>query len=170
MYEICIPGRSFSLGDQIPVEFRYIALRKGVHPSSIQLQLVESHTLKPTGPGASPLPQTRSKIRVEDDCSYEPSSGTALTTEDMEEWRLISHTLPLTTGLCLPSCQTIIVDVKHSLDITIMIQNPEGHLSKVSIELTVRNISKFKVCGFANYVFRLDLRLFPGIPVPAIRN
>lgn len=138
VYELRIPGRAYVLGDPIQLDFQYIALRKGVYPTSIQLRLVERHTLKSTGGlGHSQHTQTRthtrSRIRGEDTSSYEESSGTSVISEDMEEWRVSSPVLPSSqTKSCVPSCQTSIIDVEHSLDVTIMLHNPDGHFSMVS--------------------------------------
>lgn len=49
VYEIQIPGRAYVIGDPIQLDFRYIALRKGVYPSSIQVRLVEWHILQLIG-------------------------------------------------------------------------------------------------------------------------
>lgn len=129
VYELRIPGQAYVIGDPIQLDFQYIALRKGVYPTSIQLRLVERHTLKST----QTRMHTRSRVRGEDTSYHEESTGTSVISEDLEELRVLSPVLASSrTESCVPSCQTSIIDVEHSLDVTIMLHNPDGHFSMVS--------------------------------------
>lgn len=131
VYEIQIPGRAYVIGDPIQLDFRYIALRKGVYPSSIQVRVVEWHILQSIG-GLGQFRHARSRVVGENESSYEESSGASLMSEDLEEWRALSHILRPSRTECLPSCQNSMIDVEHSLEVTITLRNPDGHLSNVS--------------------------------------
>jgi hypothetical protein len=134
MYQICLPGRAFLLGSPIKVDFRYVPLLKGVHPTSIQLQLVESHVLNSMAGGLRTPRQTRDKTIADKIAIYEAFSGDDIVTEGIKQWHVLSHILSPSnwTESCLPSCQTSIIDVSHSLRISIKLRNPDGHISEVS--------------------------------------
>jgi hypothetical protein len=135
MYQISIPGRAFLLDNPIKVDFKYVPLRKDVHPASIQLELVESHAINPRAGGLRVPRQTRDKVIADKVSLYEAFHGENIVAECVEQWHVLSHMLSPSdwTESCLPSRQTSIIDISHSLRISIKLRNPDGHISEVGL-------------------------------------
>lgn len=114
------------MGSKIPIDFRFVPLLKGLTLSSVTSKVVETHTVK------KPLPASRSRIIVAD--GFNPDAWENMDKSQDGIWYLFSRVLqlPSSTRDCLLSAQTTIVQIQHKLEISIALQNPDGHTSAVS--------------------------------------
>ncbi|KAJ6009690.1 hypothetical protein N7522_004706 [Penicillium canescens] len=153
-YRISIPGRAYQLGAPIKIDFRYIPLRKGVHPASIKVQLVESHVVISRAGGPRPIRQTREKTIIDDFLEFDGSLGNAAVTEDAdgEGWDALSYIIVPSKSIepCVPSCNTTIINISHTLKVCIKLLNPNGAFSEIAAFFPIslcRSPSTFSSCS-----------------------
>ncbi|OQD80922.1 hypothetical protein PENANT_c031G00089 [Penicillium antarcticum] len=135
-YRISIPGRAYQIGAPMKIDFRYIPLQKGVRPASIKVQLMESHAVDSRAGGPRSIRQTREKIIINDSSEFEDFLGDGISPEeaDGEEWDALSHTILPSKCIepCVPSCNTSVIKISHSLKVCIKLLNPNGAYSETA--------------------------------------
>lgn len=145
-YRISIPGRAYQLGAPIKIDFRYIPLRKGVRPASIKVQLVESHVVISRAGGPRPIRQTREKTIIDDFLEFDCFLWNTAATEDAdgEGWDALSHIIVPSKSIepCVPSCNTTIINISHTLKVCIKLLNPSGAFSEAC--MLTGNQNKYK--------------------------
>ncbi|KAE8404360.1 hypothetical protein BDV37DRAFT_282909 [Aspergillus pseudonomiae] len=132
MYQVGIPTPVVQFGGNIRVTYRFVPLLKRLHLKTIRSAIIETHTV------SRPAPASRSREVLVD--AFDPPTweDMGLTTDD-RCWYQCSRLLhlPKSTQQCLQSTAATVLQVRHSIHISITLLNPDGHLSTVRLSLPV---------------------------------
>ncbi|KAJ5723248.1 CreD protein [Penicillium malachiteum] len=132
-YTIAVPGHAFPLGGSIKVDMRYMPLLKGLFAETMKVQLIETHSIYPRSGFQGRMQRTRESIVVEDVAKFKEFEDN-FDLENDDQWRRISHSIviPKFLGKCRPTSRSSILEVIHSLKLSIRLRNPNGKYSEIS--------------------------------------
>jgi hypothetical protein len=98
---------------------------------------MESHAVISRAGGPRPIRLTREKTIIDDFSEFDGSLGDGTATEDAdgEEWDAISHIILPSKSIkpCVPSCNTSIINISHTLKVCIKLLSPNGAFSEVCV-------------------------------------
>ncbi|RAQ42114.1 arrestin domain containing protein [Aspergillus flavus] len=131
MYKVSIATPTVQFGGNIRVTYRFVPLLKGLTVKSIRSGVIETHTV--LRPYAS-----RSREVLTD--AFDPPTWEEMDiSTDDRCWYQCSRMLhlPKSTRQCLQSVATTVLKVGHSIQFSITLLNPDGHLSSIRLSLPI---------------------------------
>ncbi|KAJ6102391.1 hypothetical protein N7486_004818 [Penicillium sp. IBT 16267x] len=132
-YHVTVPGHALPLGCPIEVYMRYIPLVKGLFAETMKVQLIEAHSICPRAGLQGAICRTREAVVAEDLAEFEEFDENLSLEADGERWRNITHTIfmPKSLEACRPTSRSSVLEVTHSLKVSIRLRNPSGKYSEV---------------------------------------
>lgn len=109
---------------------RYIPLLKGLFAETMKVQLIEAHSIFQRFPARR---RTREVVVAEDLAEFEELEENLSLEADGYQWRNLTHTIfvPDSLEACRPSSRSSVLQVTHSLQVSIRLRNPSGKYSEV---------------------------------------
>ncbi|EAW13735.1 arrestin C-terminal domain-containing protein [Aspergillus clavatus NRRL 1] len=132
VYTVSMPSQAFPFGSEVPLNFQFIPLRKGLELESINCQLVEIEERK------CPLQAIRSRDILTD--NYTAAGwGDVIPSSDGADWYHIIRRLqlPRNRRKCRQSHPNSTMPIRHLIRVDIRIANRDGHVSLIRLTLPI---------------------------------
>lgn len=112
---------------------RYIPLLKGLFAETMKVQLIEVHSIFQRFGLEPARRRTREVVVVEDLAEFEELEENLSLEADGYQWRNLTHTIFMPDSLeaCRPSSRSSVLQVTHSLRVSIRLRNTSGKYSEV---------------------------------------
>ncbi|KAJ6005708.1 hypothetical protein N7451_003652 [Penicillium sp. IBT 35674x] len=133
-YHVTVPGHAVPLGCPVKVDMRYIPLLKGLFAETMKVKLIEEHSIFQRFGLQPAIRQTREVVVAEDLAEFEEFEENLSLEADGDQWRNITHTISMPKSLksCRPTSRSSVLEVTHSLKVSIRLRNPSGKYSEIS--------------------------------------
>ncbi|KAJ5803131.1 uncharacterized protein N7503_005581 [Penicillium pulvis] len=133
-YHITVPGHALPLGCPIKVDMRYIPLLKGLFAETMKVRLIEAHSIFQRFGLQPAIRRTRETVVAEDLAEFGQFEEHLSLEADGYQWRNITHTIfmPMSLKACRPTSRSSVLEVTHSLKVSIRLRNPSGKYSEIS--------------------------------------
>lgn len=133
-YSLSTPMKAVVFGSNICVNFKLIPLLKGLKIGPVTTELVEKQDLHIRGPKV----MTRSRQVIRKICKDEYSLPQDMEAEDIQgrEGFQFARSIPVPHSLkkCVQTTDVLGIKIRHSLTFNVQLNNPDGHISEVSIQ------------------------------------
>lgn len=125
---------------------KYIPLLKGLFAETMKMQLIETHSICQRAGLQGVIRRTREAVVAEDLAEFQEFGESLSLEANGEDWRNITHTmfLPKSLEACRPTNRSSVLEVTHSLKVSIRLRNPSGKYSEVRDYIIVRHSLDFR--------------------------
>jgi len=112
---------------------RYIPRSKGLFAETMKVQLIEAHSILERAGLQPATRRTRETVVAEDIAQFEEFEEHLSLEAEGDQWCNITHTIstPKSFEACRPTSRSSILEVTHSLEVSIRLRNPSGKYSEV---------------------------------------